>query len=312
MPSPTSAHSSRPADKTMSLNSDQYESEGDESYFVSMTDIMVGMLFVFIILLMYFVFRIQNTSEPTVSLSEHRAVIEERDRLKDEIRRLNQNPLEKYLKMADSARESILNALQNSMKNVPGIKEGDVRVIADQGILRLSGDMLFPQGSSTIVANSPSANAVKALSAALAKVLPCFSVGPESNPNEVCNPNAIFIDAAFVEGHTDNVPITGAVEGNIKDNLSLSARRAIKTVQAIYEYQPQLMEMFSISPSQEGLQLGQGSSPLINPAAFGDTRPAFSNATNEGKRSNRRIDLRLLMYSPRTENLDAVRALLGR
>ncbi len=42
---------------------DHYESEGEESYFISMTDIMVGMLFVFIILLMYFAYRIQNTKE---------------------------------------------------------------------------------------------------------------------------------------------------------------------------------------------------------------------------------------------------------
>jgi len=148
------------------------------------------------------------------------------------------------------------------------------------------------------------------LSAALVKVLPCFSLGPESSPNKDCNPNAIFIDAALVEGHTDNVPITGAVEGNITDNLSLSARRAINTVEVIYADQPRLLQMFSISPSQEGRQLGQGSSPLINAAAFGDTRPAFSNDTDDGKRSNRRIDLRLLMYSPRTESLDAVRKLL--
>ena len=40
----------------MSLSDDQYETESEESYFVSMTDIMVGMFFVFIILLMYFVF----------------------------------------------------------------------------------------------------------------------------------------------------------------------------------------------------------------------------------------------------------------
>src|SRR5882757_7359450 len=106
----------------MSLNSDSYENEGEESYFVSMTDVMVGMLFVFIILLMYFVFRIQNQSEPVVPLSEHRALLADRDKLaeslkaatyrikelENEIKRLNQNPLEKYLKLADAARENIL------------------------------------------------------------------------------------------------------------------------------------------------------------------------------------------------------------
>src|ERR1700722_3783266 len=242
----------------MSLSNDQYESEGEESYFVSMTDIMVGMVFVFIILLMFFVFRIQNTSEPTKPLSEYQALMAERDKLEAEIKRLNQNPLEKYLKLADTARNNILNILQKSMQDVPGIKEGDVKVVSDQGILRLSGDMLFPTGSSTIVQGSSSANVVRILSAALAKVLPCFSLGPASNANRECNPNAIFIDAVFVEGHTDNKPITGTVEGNITDNLSLSARRAINTVLAVYADQPRLWQMFSISPSQEGRPLGEG------------------------------------------------------
>src|SRR5216683_5706528 len=235
----------------MTSSSDHHhENEGEESYFVSMTDIMVGMLFVFIILLMYFVFRIQNTSEPMVPLSEHQALLRNFEtakgrikELEDEIKRLNQNPLEKYLKLADGARESILWDLQRSMKNIPGISEGDVKVIAEQGILRLSGDMLFPNKVSTIAPGSPSDKAVKALSVALSKVLPCFSVGPASNPTKACNPNAVFIDAVFVEGHTDNVPIMGLLEGSIKDNLSLSARRAINTTQTIYADQPTLGQM---------------------------------------------------------------------
>lgn len=305
---------------------DQQGHEGEESYFISMTDIMVGMLFVFIILLMYFVFRIQNVSEPVVPLSEHQAILGHRDRLatafkeagdriqglEKEIERLHQNPLEKYLKLADAARESILSDLQRSMKNVPGISEGDVEVIAEQGILRLSGDMLFPNGISTIAPGSPSDAAVKALAVALSKVLPCFSVGPASHPTKACNPNAAFIDAVFVEGHTDNTPIRGLLEGTIKDNLSLSARRAVNTMQALYADQPRLWQMFSISPSQEGRQLGEGTSPLVNAAAFGDTRPAFANDTEDGKKSNRRIDLRLLMYAPRTENLSTLSKLLDR
>ena len=303
---------------------EQQEHEGEESYFISMTDIMVGMLFVFIILLMYFVFRIQNTDEPVIPFSEAHKVLEDRDdslsklhdamiritELESEIKRLNENPLEKYLKLADETRTNILLDLQRSMKNVPGINEGDVRVIPEQGILRLSGDMLFPRGVSSIFPGSPSANAVKSLAIALSKVLPCFSLGPASHPNKACNPNAVFIDAVFVEGHTDNVPITGLLDGCIKDNLSLSARRAINTVQTLYADEPQLGQMFSISPSQEGRELGSGNSPLINPSAFGDTRPAFTNDTEEGRKSNRRIDLRLLMYSPRTASLIEVRKLL--
>jgi chemotaxis protein MotB len=133
--------------------------------------------------------------------------------LEEEIKRLNRNPLERYLNLADAARENILADLQNSMKKVPGINDGDVRVIREQGILRLSGDMLFPKGASNIAPGSPSDNAIRALSSALAKVLPCFTFGPAGNPNKDCNPNAVFIDAVFVEGHTDNVPINGLLEG---------------------------------------------------------------------------------------------------
>jgi outer membrane protein OmpA-like peptidoglycan-associated protein len=275
---------------------------------------------------MYFVFRIQNTDEPVIPLSEAHRLLEDRDdslsklhdaririiELEREIKRLNENPLERYLKLADETRTSILLDLQRSMKNVPGINEGDVRVIPEQGILRLSGDMLFPRGVSSISPGSPSDNAVRSLAIALSKVLPCFSLGPASLPNKTCNPNAVFIDAVFVEGHTDNVPITGLLDGSIKDNLSLSARRAINTVQTLYADQPQLGQMFSISPSQEGRELGSGNSPLINPSAFGDTRPAFTNDTEEGRKSNRRIDLRLLMYSPKTASLIEVRKLLDR
>ena len=297
---------------------DEYETEGEESYFISMTDIMVGMVFVFIILLMYFAYRIQNTSELTVPISELQAVNSRLDTatsqinvLKEELARAKQNPLEKYLRDADVTREGILRELQSSIRAVGGVGENDVRLLSDQGILRLAGDMLFPKGRSTIVINSPSDNAVKALAAALARVLPCFSLGPAGNPLKRCNPNAVFIDAVFIEGHTDNVPITGFVEGNVSDNLSLSARRAINTVQLVYANQPRLLEMYSISPSQEGRALGKGNSPLINPAAFGDTRPALSNDTEEGRRANRRIDVRVLMYAPRTDNVTHIRELIN-
>src|SRR5262249_239132 len=163
------------------------------------------------------------------------------------------------------------------------------------GILRLSGDMLFPKGMSAVFPGSPGERAIKALAEALVSVIPCFSLGPASNAIKSCNPNAAFIDAIFVEGHTDNTPITAILEGYGTDNLSLAMRRGMNTANSIYGFQPSLKGMYSISPSQVGLELGHGNSPLINPAGFGDTRPALSNDTEDGKKGNRRIDLRILM-----------------
>jgi chemotaxis protein MotB len=304
---------------TVEYHASHHEADSEDSYFVSMTDIMVGMLFVFIILLMYFVFRIQDTSEPVVRASVYEAVLKERDAaLKErdaalkEIERLNMNPLEKYLKAADAARESILQSLKQDMEKASGMRPEDIKVIPEQGILRLSGDVLFPKAVSIVTPGSPSDKALQALALALSKVLPCFSLGPAGNATKSCNPNAAFIDAVFVEGHTDNQPITKALPDGVVDNLSLSARRAINTLQAIYLHEPKLNDMYSISPSEVGLGLGEGHSPLMNASEFGETRPAASNNTEEGKRSNRRIDIRVLMYSPKSENLDAVRKLLDR
>jgi flagellar motor protein MotB len=228
-----------------------------------------------------------------------------------EIDRLKQNPLEKYLKLADAAREDILLNLKNVMKEAGALREEDVRIIPEQGILRLSGDVLFPSGISTIMPGTRSDYVIKSLALALSKVLPCFSLGPAGNANKECNPNAAFVDAVFIEGHTDNIPVGVSREVGVTDNLTLSAHRAISAMKAVYKYQPHLNQMFSISPSQTGLDLGQGNSPLINASAFGETRPVMANATPDGRQSNRRIDIRILMYSPRTENLDFVKHLMG-
>ena len=193
---------------TAEYHTSHHEADSEDSYFVSMTDIMVGMLFVFIILLMYFVFRIQNTSEPSGASFGVRSRSKERDAALKEIERLKANPLEKYLKAADAARESILQSLKQDMEKASGMRPEDVKVIPEQGILRLSGDVLFPKAVSIVTPGSPGDKAIQALALALSKVLPCFSLGPASNATKSCNPNAAFIDAVFVEGHTDNQPIT--------------------------------------------------------------------------------------------------------
>lgn len=307
--------------------------ESEDSYFVSMTDIMVGMIFVFIILLMFFVFRIRSTNEPMVPASTYESVVKQRNtavkqrdaavkqrdialdeiaKLRKQIERLRRNPLEKYLQSATTVQGQILQTLKRDIVESGGMKPKDIKVVAEQGILRLTGDVLFPRGMSSITPGSPGDKAIQALALALSKVLPCFSIGPASHPNKQCNPNAVFIDNVFIEGHTDNQPIKGILAGGVSDNLTLSARRATNTEDKIYQYQPALLKMFSIVPSEEGQKLGNGHSPLINASAFGDTRPIVPNDTGAGRKQNRRIDVRILMYTPKTKNLDAVRKLLER
>lgn len=91
-----------------------HHAEQDESYFVSMTDLMVGMLFVFIILLMAFAL---NLKEQETQLKEQ----------------------ETKLTQTDKAREEMLRDIETALKN----KGIPVTVLPESGVLRLPEQVLF-------------------------------------------------------------------------------------------------------------------------------------------------------------------------
>lgn len=72
-----------------------------------------------------------------------------------------------------------------------------------------------------------------------------------------------------VEGHTDNVPIHNA---RFKSNWELSTARATEVVAL-------LVERYGLDPTR------------ISAAGYSQYRPAASNETEEGRKTNRRVDL---------------------
>ena len=52
----------------MSMNRGAGHGESEESFFVSMTDIMVGLLFIFIILVVYFVLQVRIENEKLIRI----------------------------------------------------------------------------------------------------------------------------------------------------------------------------------------------------------------------------------------------------
>ena len=77
-----------------------------------------------------------------------------------------------------------------------------------------------------------------------------------------------------VEGHTDNVPVRG---GRVRSNWDLAFMRASSVLQALID--------------------SQFPTDRISAASYGDTQPAVSNTTAEGRRANRRIELVLQLDS---------------
>lgn len=266
------------------------ESE-EESVFVSMTDMTVSFLFIVMILMAFFasqfrpdelvakaefdeVVRRLNESEQTV---EKQA--EEIERLTQEIALLKQrevNAIEEYAKAADAARARIITALKERVQEA--IPDIEVTISESGDILRFSGDEFFGWNSSKIT-KPRIRRVVHALAEGLVELLPCFTLGDESRWDEGCNPDAVLADAVQIEGHTDS-------GGSLSYNLGLSLERGAETFGVAEKHRPVLLEYRNVAME-----------PVLSVSGYGETRPIASNDTIAGRRSNRRIDLRLIMAS---------------
>ena len=78
----------------------------------------------------------------------------------------------------------------------------------------------------------------------------------------------------FVEGHTDDVAIHGALEREFATNWELSTARATRVVRLF-------VSAAGVEPAR------------LTAAGFADTRPVASNDTEEGRATNRRIEIRI-------------------
>lgn len=175
-------------------------------YFASMTDLMLGLLFIFIIMLMVLALDMRQAerrmTDTTTALTE-----------------------------ANLARRDLL-------RDVTKILEGKLPVTIDEenGTLQLGGDILFPRGSAETY---PEALAkLRLLGAALDQVLPCYAVAADARPVASCAVrHQGRLDAVYIEGHTDATPIRTA---RFQSNWDLSAARASATFSRLVEAYPGL------------------------------------------------------------------------
>jgi chemotaxis protein MotB len=131
--------------------------EEEESYFVSMADMMVGLLFVFIILLLYFALQFRQSTHD--------------------------------ISNADDSRTKILTRLDGALR-ARGLQ---VSIDPAAGVLRLPEEILFDVGQSRLNANGQKAVAI--LGSTLASTLPCYTYPrPASCPPGRVRIDSIFIE----------------------------------------------------------------------------------------------------------------------
>jgi flagellar motor protein MotB len=238
-------------------------------YFASMTDLMLGLIFIFVIMMMAFTLNERQAERPAPAAPPQR--------LQPEVPPAQ--PPRAKLPEADLARRDLLRDLAKTLQSVL-----PVTVDEEDGTLQLGGDILFPKGSAEPY---PQALAkLRLLGYALDRVLPCYTAPVADRPPEGCSGrHRGRLDAVYIEGDTDTTPIRTP---HFPNNWELSAARASETFKALVDAYPGLAALHN----------DRGES-LIGVSGYGDSRPLATNATPEGRQRNRRIALRFIMVPPK-------------
>lgn len=241
----------------------------EEGYFISMSDMLVGLLFVFIILLVYFAVTFKQKED--------------------------------YLVGAGEARKKLLERLEKDIEQkLPGV---DVVIDTETGILRLPEEVLFDSNEYELSQRGQAA--VKIVADILATRLPCYTKSADLSLIRCSGPEESHkIDTLLVEGHTDSDPIKGDLTG--LGNLDLSARRASRTYLALTLAQPGLDKLTNGDDLQP--------TPVLGVAGYGPHRPVLQSSgkplPDSEKARHRRIDLRFIMVTPKSDAAEKANKLL--
>ncbi len=176
----------------------------DGHYYISISDLMTSLLFIFILILTYVMLSfVKKEDVLTVEISKaEQQVIELKKKeniLSENIKKIEQNV---------EYRGELLQNLQDELLK----KDIKVEIDKENGNIRLKSDLLFEVGSADI------SDLGKEQIGEIAKLL----------MQKMTDEKYIMsIDTIFIEGHTDSVPIVGS--RIYLSNKELSAQRAINT-----------------------------------------------------------------------------------
>ncbi|HET6202864.1 MAG TPA: OmpA family protein [Planctomycetota bacterium] len=150
--------------------------------------------------------------------------------------------------------EKRLKELEARLTGLPGVEKGDIEYLTGP-----EGPVLRIKDSVLFDSGSEE---VKASAAAILKRI-AEEIGSKS-------PKGIR-----VEGHTDNDPVKRTIARYPLGNLQLSVQRALRVADAL-------------------IKGGAVAAEKVSVAGFGEHRPIADNASADGKRSNRRVELVLV------------------
>lgn len=272
-----------------SRSSQSAETEEKKDIFAPVADLMVGVVFIFIIMVMALSLLIMEDAVPRATFDETEA---SRQRLADFVKHFRDTgiaPMLSRLADANERRTRILRQLKQRLET----SNINVEIDDKNGTIRLPSSKLFENARADPTKDGEAI--IRQLGVAIAEIVPCYLVSterPTGCPSEGGNG---FLSAIYIEGHTDNAQFKKAVD-QFRDNWDLSAARAIEAFKIISKSDQRI----SILKNPEG-------KALIGVSGYADTRPVDDTLTpaqrEEGavKEADRRIEVRLIMTVDRSE-----------
>lgn len=241
---------------------DLLEDEG-AGYLISVSDMMSGLLFIFIITLVAFIINFQDAIQKQKEVTR------------------TQTEIVKRFTNLDETRSDLLLLLKQKLESENIIVEID----AEHGVLRLTENAVQFETASASLDEKNESN-LKTIGSVLDAVIPCYASNPPTLHD--CEDFEEFrgkIDSIFVEGHTDNVPMNSY---KYKDNWDLSASRAITAYRVLIP-ETVLNQIVNVN-----------SQPIFSVSGYGEGRPVKGHSYSYPKSdpTNRRIDLRFIMTPP--------------
>jgi flagellar motor protein MotB len=216
------------------------------------------------------------------------------------VRDLGIVPVLSRLAESDKRRTEILEKLKERLL-ASNIK---VDIDAENGTLRLPSAKLFESGKAD---PTPAGTAViKSLGIAIADIVPCYLATTERPASCSDIRGAGVLSAIYIEGHTDAAPFKNAVD-RFRNNWDLSAARAIAAFHIVRDSDPGIV----------ALRNAEGQA-LVGVSGYADTRPARQGMLPEQrleetvKDSDRRIEVRLIMAVDRQEVLSGLQEINNR
>lgn len=322
------------------------EESGGEGYFASVSDMMVGILFIFLLLLTVFALNFRDAeqeqkakledlikAEKRATTAEDQAneakVVARREAALAEARKTENDrfrallfdavaQLEKDIRDREAARGQLLVSLQQSLSN----KGVTVSIDPASGILRLPEDLLFKTGDAAIgKENQPR---LQILATVLASTLPCYVHGADTSG---CIGAAPILETVLVEGHTDRQAYKNTVPPAV---MPTSTAGIFFSKPALPPAPPKVLvakdselrndrlstdralnvfkELRQAQPSLDTLR-NSDQQPLLGFSGYGPRRPlpdALGTSQAEFQK-NRRIDLRFVLSARTSDELMRLR-----